>query len=84
MNDNTILLDVWIPPLGKKYEFELNVQTPIRNLIRDIQAILSEEENVKFGTEHGILFSFDQEHILDSDKNLSEEHITGGQLLLLA
>ena len=80
-----ILVEVHVPVIDERNDFELDENVPVVQIIEEIAAILSRKSksNIPDGTEPFILCSLDSCKILDPEHTLYENGITDGQTLMI-
>ena len=80
-----IMADVYVPSIGRQYDFSLDEQATIEHLIPEIAEVICQKENCSLGGDPGrlMLCLMDTRQILDSSKCLSSYHLGNGSSLLL-
>lgn len=80
-----IMADVYVPSIGRRYDFSLDEQAVIAQLIPEIAEVICQKENCSLGGDpEGLLLCLmDTHQILDSSKCLSSYRIGNGSSLLL-
>lgn len=80
-----ILVDVYIPSVDDNFDFMLDEDTEIRKIIMEINEMISKKmkshriENVN----DFLLYSMEQEQMLDKEQTLYESGIRDGSRLML-
>lgn len=80
-----ILVDVYIPSVDDNFDFMLDEDTEIRKIIMEINEMISKKmkshriENVN----DFLLYSMEQEQMLDKEQTLFESGIRDGSRLML-
>lgn len=80
-----IMADVNVPSIGRQYDFSLDEQAQIGQLIPEIAEVICQKENCILGgnPEELMLCLMDQRTIMDRSKSLSSYGIGNGCSLLL-
>ena len=80
-----IMVDVLIPSVGRKYNFNLEEEAKIAELIAEITEVICQRENCTLeGKADGLhLCSIEQAKILSAEASLRQYGITYGSQLLL-
>lgn len=80
-----IMADVYVPSIGRQYEFSLDEQAQIDHLIPEIAEVICQKENCTLGGDPGelMLCLMNTRQILDRDKCLGSYGIGNGFSLLL-
>ena len=80
-----IMADVYVPSIGRQYDFSLDEQATIAHLIPVIAEVICKKENCTLGgsEEELLLCLMDVRQILDKKKSLSNYWIGNGCSLLL-
>ena len=80
-----IMADVYVPSIGRQYDFSLDEQAVIAQLIPEIAEVICQKENCALGgdPEELMLCLMDDRKILDSSRSLGSYHIGNGSSLIL-
>lgn len=80
-----IMADVYVPSIGRQYDFSLDEQAQIAHLIPEIAEVICQKENCTLGgnPDELLLCLMDSREILSADKCLSSYGIGNGCSLLL-
>ncbi len=80
-----IMADVYVPSIGRQYEFSLDEQAQIAQLVPEITEVICQKENCTLGgnPDELLLCLMDSREILSADKCLSNYGIGNGCSLLL-
>ena len=80
-----IMADVYVPSIGRQYEFSLDERARIDHLIPEIAEVICQKENCSLGgdPEEFMLCLMNTRQILDRDKCLGSYGIGNGYSLLL-
>lgn len=80
-----IMADVYVPSIGRQYDFSLDEQAQIAQLIPEIAEVICQKENCTLGgnPEELFLCLMDSHEILSANKCLSSYGIGNGCSLLL-
>jgi uncharacterized ubiquitin-like protein YukD len=80
-----IMADVYVPSIGRQYDFSLDEQAQISHLIQEIAEVICQKENCKLGgnPDELLLCLMDDSRILSGEKCLSSYGIGNGCSLLL-
>lgn len=80
-----IMADVYVPSIGRQYDFSLDEQAQISQLIPEIAEVICQKENCTLGgnPDELLLCLMDSRQILSSDHCLSNYGIGNGCSLLL-
>lgn len=80
-----IMADIYVPSIGRQYEFSLDEQAQIDHLIPEIAEVICQKENCTLGGDLGelMLCLMNTRQILDRDKCLGSYGIGNGFSLLL-
>lgn len=81
-----IIVEIYVPYLDKKYEFKLNEDVAVSDVIDDICSVISEKEQISVakGKDKMMLFNTDRGSVLSCEKSLYESNISNGDKLILA
>ena len=79
-----IMADVYVPSIGRQYDFSLDEQAQISQLIPEIAEVICQKENCTLGgnPDELLLCLMDSRQILSSDHCLSSYGIGNGCSLL--
>ena len=78
-----ILVDVQIPALDRTYDFELDEETPVGELVEKIAQLIREKARMPPETEKLCLYAFFKEKVLNEKLSLHQQGIETGEKLLL-
>lgn len=80
-----ILVDIYIPSLDHTYDFQVDENTPVENLIVEIVEMIGNQTRVsqKPLAESFLLFSMDREQILQRKASLKSHGVKNGSRLML-
>ena len=80
-----ILLDIYVPSVDMIFDFIMETDVPVKQLIKEAAGILSHklQEESPEQKRHFVLCSPDRQCILPEDNTLKECGIPGGSRLLL-
>ena len=80
-----IMADVYVPSIGREFDFSLDEQATIGLLIPEIAEVICQKENCELGGNPSdlMLCLMDEHIILDRQKCLSNYGIGNGRSLLL-
>lgn len=79
-----ILLDVQVPSLNKIYDFELEEEIPVGELIVKIMEIIAQKEGLECCMEDKMyLYAMGSETLLNDACSLKQQGIRGGERLYL-
>lgn len=80
-----IMADVFVPSIGRQYDFSLDEQAQIAQLIPEIAEVICQKENCTLGgnPDELLLCLMDRKEILSGDKCLSSYGVGNGCSLLL-
>lgn len=79
-----ILLDIQVPAIDRIYDFELDEEIPVEELLKKIlQLIKEKEENVTEKEEKLYLYAFQREKVLTESDSLKKQGVKSGETLFL-
>lgn len=80
-----ITVEVEVPSLGRRYDFELEETVTVEILIREMNEVISQREHCRYVAESGTMGLYVQEyqHKLSPKSTLEQNGIRSGQRLLL-
>ncbi len=80
-----ILLDIYIPSLGMTYDFRIDENVRIINVLQEISEMLTNKykSTLNKPAEEFMLCSITDGRVLNSNKTLAENKITNGCKLLM-
>lgn len=80
-----IIADVFVPSIGRKYNFSLDEQALLKYLIPEIAEVICQKENCYLDgkADELVLCMMDSRQILDRSKSLSNYSVMNGCNLLL-
>lgn len=80
-----ILVDMYVPSLGRDYNFSLDEKAVISNLLEEISEMIVQKEKCESVSEEKrfMLCSLEREEILKTDQTLEAYGIENGSRLLL-
>ena len=80
-----INVDIYVPPMNHTYNFNLDEESPIQDLIDEIAELICKKEHSELGGDSKgfVLASLDQDICLNPGNCLREYSIKNGDQLLL-
>lgn len=79
-----ILLDVQLPLINKIYDFELDEDMMVSELLQKITGIIAEKEEMEYDPEDKMyLYAMGNERVLNESYSLKQQGIRGGERLVL-
>ncbi len=80
-----ILVEVYVPALDEKYDFELDENVEISQVTGEICEMLSKKtkEQISAATMDFMLCSMDNKEVLAGERTLYQSHIRDGSCLIL-
>lgn len=80
-----ILVEVSVPALGRRYDFELEETTPVSILVREMTEVICQREHCHYaaGRQGLNLYVQEQQRRLAPESTLEQDGIQSGQRLLL-
>lgn len=79
-----ILVDIQVPVLDKVYDFELDEETKVEMVLKEILALITQKEGITCEEpEKMCLYVLGQEGILPGDATLRQQGVSDGDRLLL-
>lgn len=80
-----ILVDIYIPSLNRAYDFQVDENAPVENLMREIGEMLGNQTKAgkKPSADSFFLFSMEQEQILQGKASLKACGVKNGTRLIL-
>lgn len=79
-----ILVDIQVPSINQIYDFELDEEMPVGELIRSVSEIIAEKENMDYCREDEMkLYDLEHEKILNEVYSLEKQGIRSGEKLVL-
>lgn len=81
-----ILVEISVPALVRRYDFELEETVKVSVLIREMIEVICQREHIPFteGEQGFSLYQQDMACRLNTDGTLEENGVCGGQRLILA
>ena len=74
-----ILVEVQVPVLNRRYDFELDEES----LVADLTELIREKEGLTGKTEKHCFYVWEQERILREDETLEQQGVRNGNILYL-
>mgnify|MGYP002509776040 CR=1 FL=1 len=79
-----ILVDIQSPVMDQVYEFELDEETKIREILKEIVLLIAQKEKVSRKEEEGMqLYALRRESLLDKEGTLKGQGVEAGDRLIL-
>lgn len=80
-----ILVDIYVPSTGNTYDFQLDEEIPVGNVIEEISEMIGQKEHCQLvGDMSKLMLCVGKDkQILHKDYTLSECHIVTGDSLIL-
>ncbi|MGN0377372.1 MAG: EsaB/YukD family protein [Suilimivivens sp.] len=79
-----IFLDVQVPLINKIYDFELDEEMPVSELVQKVTGIIAEKEEMEYEPQTKMyLYAMGNETILNESYSLKQQGIRGGERLVL-
>jgi len=79
-----ILVDIQIPELERIYDFELDEEARLQEVLEEILCLTARKENISLkDTGHMQLFALRQESLLDKGGTLKGQGVEAGDRLIL-
>lgn len=79
-----ILVDLQVPVFDRVYDFELDEQLKVEELLKDIVILVGREEACSQSREDGMaIYAVRQERILDPLRTLQQQGVQDGDRLIL-
>lgn len=79
-----ILVDIQIPVLNGVYDFELDEEAKMNEVLEEILCLAAQKENISLNEEeHMQLFALRQESLLDKNGTLKGQQVESGDRLIL-
>ena len=79
-----ILVDVYVPMLDGKYDFELNEETKTEMLIDEVVSLIEQKEKLGCKMERNKFFyDLERERMLKRNENLVRQGVKSGDRLIL-
>ena len=80
-----ILVDIYVPSIGNTYDFQLDEEVPVGNVIDEISEMIGQKEHCRIVGDMTKLMLWAQKdrQILHRDDSLAQCHIVTGDSLLL-
>ena len=80
-----ILVDIYVPSIGNTYDFQLDEEVPVGNVIEEISEMIGQKEHCRIVGDMTKLMLCAQKYrqILHRDDTLAQCHIVTGDSLLL-
>ncbi|MCI8521623.1 MAG: glutamyl-tRNA amidotransferase [Lachnospiraceae bacterium] len=80
-----ILVDIYVPSIGNTYDFQLDEEVPVGNVIEEISEMIGQKEHCRIVGDMTKLMLCAQKdrQILHRDDTLAQCHIVTGDSLLL-
>lgn len=80
-----ILVDIYVPSIGNTYDFQLDEEVPVGNVIEEISEMIGQKEHCQIVGDMTklMLCTAKDKQILYRDYTLAECHIVTGDSLIL-
>lgn len=79
-----ILVDVYVPVLDGKYDFELNEETKTEILISEVISLIEQKERLgRKIAKNRFFYDLERERMLKRDENLMKQGVKSGDRLIL-
>ena len=78
-----ILVDIYVPSIGNTYDFQLDEEVPVGNVIEEISEMIGQKEHCRIVGDMTMLCAQKDRQILHRDDTLAQCHIVTGDSLLL-
>lgn len=79
-----ILVDVYVPVLDSKYDFELDEETKAGALIGEVISLIEQKEKLKLKfSGMGEFYDLERERMLKQNENLVQQGVNSGDRLIL-
>lgn len=79
-----ILVDIQVPSMNQVYDFELDEEMPVGELIREVMEIIAQKEKADYEKEDKMyLYAIQHECILKEGDSLKSQQIRSGERLVL-
>ena len=80
-----ILVDIYVPSIGNTYDFQLDEEVPVYNVIEEISEMIGQKEHCQIVGDMGCLMlcAAKDKQNLHRDYTLSDCHIVTGDSLIL-
>lgn len=80
-----ILVDIYVPSIGNTYDFQLDEEVPVGNVIEEISEMIGQKEHCQIVGDMAklMLCAGKDKQILHKDYTLAECHIVTGDSLIL-
>ena len=80
-----ILVDIYVPSIGNTYDFQLDEEVPVGNVIEEISEMIGQKEHCRIVGDMTklMLCAKKDRQILHRDDTLAQCHIVTGDSLLL-
>lgn len=79
-----ILVDVYVPVLDSKYDFELDEETKAGVLIGEVISLIEQKEKLKLKISGiGEFYDLERERMLKQNENLIQQGVNSGDRLIL-
>lgn len=78
-----ILVEVQVPVLNRRYDFELDEESLVADLTEMVAELIREKEELTGKTEKYCFYVLEQERILREDETLEQQGVRNGNILYL-
>lgn len=79
-----ILVDIQVPLLDEVYDFELDEETQVWELLGEITALIARKEGILLKEEGNLrLYAMRQDRLLDKNASLRQQAVEAGDRLVL-
>ncbi len=80
-----ILVDIYVPSIGNTYDFQLDEEVPVGNVVEEISEMIGQKEHCQIVGDMTklMLCAGKNKQILHKDYTLAECHIVTGDSLIL-
>lgn len=79
-----IFVDVYVPVLDSKYDFELDGETKTELLVREVISLIEQKEKLCYKTTRSRYFyDLERECMLKQNENLIQQGVKSGDRLIL-
>lgn len=78
-----ILVEVQVPVLNRRYDFELDEESLVADLTELVAELIREKEGLTGKTKKHCFYVWEQERILREDETLKQQGVRNGNILYL-
>lgn len=77
-----MIVDLYVPALNEIFDFEIDEEIPVSDVISGMKELLEEAEHVRLEEKEYALYALQQGILLSLKSTMSQQHIQSGEQLI--